>query len=93
MNTAIAGHTKEKSWKVVIMNTAIARHTKEKSWKVVIMNIAIADNIYGIWQHINDICFDKNIDKANVVSKIIENIVYRGCMRPKLRDHIAKLMM
>lgn len=57
------------------------------------MKIAISETIYEIWQFRNDICFDRNIDNTNIVSKIIDNIVYRGWMQPKLKGYIANMML
>ncbi|CAK8536039.1 unnamed protein product [Lathyrus sativus] len=71
----------------------IMRHTKCKDWKGRLLMIDIAEMIYGIWQHRNNVCFANNMDSTHVTSNIIDNIVYRGWMQPKLRIHISHMLM
>ncbi|XP_058768778.1 uncharacterized protein LOC131642556 [Vicia villosa] len=74
----------------------ITRMTTKKGWRFRILKIAIAETIYGVWQYRNDVIFRGNTHRntsIDIGDRIIEKLMYRGWYSPKLKKHIATLML
>ncbi|CAK8534098.1 unnamed protein product [Lathyrus sativus] len=69
-----------------------------KGWKADLVRLALTETVhevwrYEVWRFRNDTCFNQRNDSRNCTDRIINNIVYRGWSSPKLRPHIALLMV
>ncbi|XP_058746135.1 uncharacterized protein LOC131619009 [Vicia villosa] len=68
-------------------------HYRGKGWKADLIRLALAETVYEVWQYQNERCFGHSVNNSDVEGKIINGIVYRGWTSPKLRPHIANLLM
>lgn len=68
-------------------------NSKGKGWKTKLLKRAITKATYEIWRYRNDTCFGWSIDSVSVAQKIIDVVVYRSWMIPKLKPHVGCLMM
>lgn len=64
-----------------------------KGWKSELVRLALTETVHELWLFRNDSCFNQRDDNRNCIERIINNIVYRGWSSPKLRPHIALLML
>ncbi|CAK8542095.1 unnamed protein product [Lathyrus sativus] len=64
-----------------------------KGWKADLVRLALTETLHELWSFRNDTCFNQKNDNRNCTDRIINNIVYRGWSSPKLRPHIALLMV
>jgi hypothetical protein len=71
----------------------ITRLSKGKGWKAQLLKSAAAETIYTFWNYRNDVCFGTRIYNTKIDIEIINTIVYRGWRSPKLREHIAHLLI
>ncbi|XP_058767868.1 uncharacterized protein LOC131641583 [Vicia villosa] len=68
-------------------------HYRGKGWKADLIRLALAETVYEVWQYRNERCFGHSVNNSDVEGKIINGIVYRGWTSPKLKPHIANLLM
>jgi hypothetical protein len=71
----------------------IPQHSKGRGWKAQLLKSAAAEAIYNIWKYRNDICFGNQIHNTNIEDGIINIIVYRGWMYPKLRGPLSSVTL
>ncbi|CAJ2661953.1 unnamed protein product [Trifolium pratense] len=71
----------------------ITRSSKGKGWKAQLLKSAAAETVYTLWKYRNDVCFGNQVYNTNIDEDIINTIVYRGWRSPKLREHIAHLLI
>lgn len=67
--------------------------SKTKGSKVKITSCAFDETIYEARKYINDTCFGNETNKSLIGNKIIDNIVHRCWMKPKLRKMLSNLML
>lgn len=70
----------------------ITKCSNEKGWKNKLLKVAAAESIYEIWRYINE----KNqrwSNNTNIEEKVMEIVVYRGRIYPKIRNHLGRPMM
>jgi hypothetical protein len=70
----------------------ITRGSKGKGWRAQLLKSVAAETIYTLWNYMNDFCFGNRVHNTNIEETIINTIVYRGWLHPKLRGHIAQLL-
>jgi hypothetical protein len=63
----------------------ITQHSKGKGWKAQLLKSAAAEAVYTLWKYRNDVCFGADVHNTNIEDDIINTIVYRGWMYPKLK--------
>ncbi|XP_045809963.1 uncharacterized protein LOC123904333 [Trifolium pratense] len=71
----------------------ITRSSKGKGWKAQLLKSAAAETVYTLWKYRNDVCFGNQVYNTNIDEDIINTIVYRGWRSPKIREHIAHLLI
>jgi hypothetical protein len=71
----------------------LTRQSKKKGWKAQLLKVAAAETIYMLWKYRNDICFDNQVHNTKIEEDIINTIVYRGWCYPKLRKHVALMLI
>jgi hypothetical protein len=71
----------------------ITSFSKGKGWKAQLLKSAAAETIYTLWNYMNDVCFGNKIYNTHIDEDIINTIVYRCWRSPKLREHIAQLLI
>ncbi|KAK2388094.1 hypothetical protein QL285_061811 [Trifolium repens] len=71
----------------------LTRQSKKKGWKAQLLKAAAAETIYMLWKYRNDICFDNQVHNTKIEEDIINTIVYRGWCYPKLRKHVALMLI
>jgi hypothetical protein len=69
------------------------RYYRGKGWRADLMRLALAETVYAVWHLRNDICYGNNVNNSDIEENIINMIVYRGWTSPKLRPHIANLLL
>lgn len=79
------------SWQEEV--TWLVNKTKGKGRNVAITGLAIIETIYGVWRHMNEVCFGSRQNRDSIIRNIIDTIIYRGWYTKLLRAHIAILMM
>jgi hypothetical protein len=70
----------------------LTRGCKGKGWKAQLLKGAATETIYTLWNYRNEFCFGDRVHNTKIEEQIINTIVYRGWMYPKLRGHIAQLL-
>jgi hypothetical protein len=70
----------------------LARVCRGKGWQAQLLKGAAAETIYTLWNYRNEFCFGNRVHNTNIEEHIINTIVYRGWMYPKLRGHLAQLL-
>ena len=64
-----------------------------KGWKSDLVRMALAETIHECWHLRNDFIFCNGSEDKNIIERILNVIVYRGWSYPRLRAHLASLMM
>ncbi|XP_058747226.1 uncharacterized protein LOC131620243 [Vicia villosa] len=68
-------------------------HYRGKGWRADLTCMALAETVYAVWRFRNDKCFGHIVQSKDIEGDIINGIVYRGWTSPKLRPHIANLLI
>jgi hypothetical protein len=71
----------------------ITQQSKGRGWKAQLLKSVAAEAVYTIWKYRNDVCFGTHVHNTNIEDDIINTIVYRGWMYPKLRGPLANLLL
>ncbi|XP_058774749.1 uncharacterized protein LOC131649019 [Vicia villosa] len=66
---------------------------RSRNWRKNFFKIALPEIIYAIWMLRNRKVYRKDTIDSEIVTHIIENIVNRAWVVPKLRENLAFLMM
>ncbi|CAL5187971.1 unnamed protein product [Lathyrus oleraceus] len=66
---------------------------KGKGWKAKMIKISFTETLYECWKYKNAICFENNVNNKSIGPTIIDTLIYRDWMNPKLRKHIGILML
>lgn len=66
---------------------------KEKGWKAQMIRSAATEMVYESWRYRNNLIFGNNINNIDIGGIVINTITYRGSCHPKIRNHLANLMM
>ncbi|CAK8535034.1 unnamed protein product [Lathyrus sativus] len=67
--------------------------TKGKGWKAGILKMLTVESVYSIWKYRNSIIFENIVENTNMVTKIIDNVIYRGWQNSRIRKHLISFMM
>ncbi|XP_058746599.1 uncharacterized protein LOC131619534 [Vicia villosa] len=68
-------------------------NAKGKGWKAKVLKIAYTETIYNCWLYRNDRCFENIDSNRGIVDRIIDTVIYRPWLNPKLRHHASAFMM
>ncbi|KAK2423649.1 hypothetical protein QL285_034091 [Trifolium repens] len=71
----------------------ITQQSKGREWKTQLLKSDVAEAVYNIWKYRNDVCFGNQVHNTNIEDDIINTIVYRGWMYPKLRGPLTHLLL
>ncbi|CAK8569010.1 unnamed protein product [Lathyrus sativus] len=71
----------------------VLRNYGGKGWKSDLFRFALTETLHEIWLSRNESCFNQRTDKRKCLDRIINNIMYRGWTSPKLKPHIARLIL
>ncbi|XP_058776811.1 uncharacterized protein LOC131651160 [Vicia villosa] len=85
-----SGHTPQK-WDEEVR--WILSASKGKGSKADILKCSFTETVYEAWLLRNQYCFGTTSVTKDIGLKIIDVIIYRCWMKPRLRSHIARLMM
>lgn len=71
----------------------IMKKCNGKGWRAQVLKCAFNEIVYESWNYRNSKSFGDIDTNINIENNIIDSIVFRTWSNPKMRHHIAKLMM
>lgn len=71
----------------------ILNHSRGKGWRQRLLKLAFTETVYETRLYRNDNCFGRTGSNGVIAQRIIDMIVYRAWLIPKLKAPVGRLML